>query len=371
MPRHTTALATDLLDELEDTLVNGTVARRVEILRNITDLFLAGNIDYSDAQLGLFDDVFACLVQNIEISAKALLARRLSQHPAAPPRIIHALAFDNTIDVAGPVLTSSSRLDDAALIENARTKSQAHLLAISKRERLSEAVTDTLVERGNIDVVTSAAANPGAEFSEHGYTRLVARSEHSEELAVSVGSRANIPRHHLLRLIVRASEAVRKKLQATHPDTQFEVAGAVRQIAQRAQHTSAADDPDVIAALALVNGLRQTGQLNETRIARFAHERRFNEVNAAISHLAKVPFATVETMMIETRSEGVMVLSKVLNFSWATVQTILDMRADLQGSSVGDHAFSKISYERLKIATAQQILRFHKMQQSRSASPAL
>ena len=53
------ALALKLLGELEETLAHGTVARRVQMLRSITDLFVAGGIDYADDQLGVFDDVFA------------------------------------------------------------------------------------------------------------------------------------------------------------------------------------------------------------------------------------------------------------------------------------------------------------------------
>ena len=83
--------------------------------------------------------------------------------------------------------------------------------------------------------------------------------------------------------------------------------------------------------------------------------------------LTNVPFVTVETMMIESRSEGVMVLAKVLDFSWATVKAILDMRGGLPSN---DEAFTKVSYERLKPSTAQQVLRFHKMQQQPAAATA-
>ena len=352
--------ALKLLGDLEDTLVHGSLVRRVEMLRNITDLFMAGGVDYADNdQLQLFDDVFACLVQNIEVSAKAALAKRLAPHPGAPPRIIHTLAFDDTIEVAEPVLTQSPRLDEAALIENARTKSQAHLLAISRRAQLSGALTDVLVERGDIEVVTSTAANPGAEFSETGFARLVERADGNERLATSVGSRAGIPRHHLLRLLAKASDTVREKLQAAHPDTHEAIDGIVRQVAAKAQQRSAADDVDVVAARALVGKLHEAGELDETRVAQFARDSRFNETNAAISCLTNMPFMAVESMMVEARSEGVMVLAKVLDFGWPTVKAILEMR----GNGTSDEAFTRISYERLKPSTAQQVLRFHRMQQ--------
>jgi len=62
-----------LLDELQSTLAHGTVARRVETLRRVTDLFINGAVDYSDAQVGLFDDVFQCLMDHIETSAKVCM----------------------------------------------------------------------------------------------------------------------------------------------------------------------------------------------------------------------------------------------------------------------------------------------------------
>ena len=367
MSNRSNTVAVQLLDELEDTLAHGNVARRVELLRSITDLFFAGGIDYDDDQLELFDDVFACLVQNIEVSAKALLAQRLAPHPTAPRRIIHTLAFDDMIEVAEPVLTQSPRLDDAALIENARTKSQSHLLAISKRSRLSGAVTDVLVERGDDAVVTSAAGNPGAEFSENGYARLVERAEGNDDLATHVGARASIPRHHLLKLIAKASDTVRERLKAAHPNTAEAIDGVVKQVAASAQSRLAADDGDVAAARLHVEKLHEARQLDEVRVTLFARDGKFNETNAALACLTNTPFGTVERMMIESRSEGVMVLAKVLEFSWTTVKAILDMRGGLPAE---DAAFTKISYERLKSSTAQQVLRFHKMQQQQSAAGA-
>ena len=55
-----------LLDELQTTLAHGTVARRVETLRRVTDLFINGSVNYSNEQIVLFDDVFQCLLEHIE-----------------------------------------------------------------------------------------------------------------------------------------------------------------------------------------------------------------------------------------------------------------------------------------------------------------
>src|SRR6202161_4424717 len=217
MSSKSAATSDSLLDELQTTLAHGTVARRVETLRRVTDLFINGAVDYSSEQIDLFDDVFQCLMHHIETSAKALLANRLAPIDTAPPLTIRTLAFDDLIEVAAPVLSKSERLDDEALIETARNKSQAHLMAISIRRVLSGAVTDVLVLRGNDEVIHSTVNNPGAEFSERGFTRLVNRAEQDDDLATCLGMRPTIPRHLYLKLIAKASVTVRERLPGRPP----------------------------------------------------------------------------------------------------------------------------------------------------------
>src|SRR5215813_9321966 len=301
----------NLLDELQATLSHGTVAKRVEALRKVTDLFVNGAVDYSDEQVGLFDDVFQCLIVHLEVAARALLSSRLAPIDTAPPQTIRTLAFDDVIEVAGPVLSQSARLDDDALIELARCKSQAHLLAISSRKSLSDAVTDVLVLRGNDEVVQSTVNNAGAEISERGFTRLVNRADGDDNLATCLGLRPSMPRHLYLKLLARASAAVRERLEAANPAQAREVPDAVREATQRARAAPSAMSKQTAIAHALVKSLYEDGRLDEHQVAKFAEGGKFDETNAAIAALASVSVAIAENMMVETRAEGVMILAKV------------------------------------------------------------
>ena len=352
-----------LLDELQSTLAHGTVARRVETLRRVTDLFINGAVEFSNEQVGLFDDVFQCLIDHIETSARTLLANRLAPIDTSPPMTIRALAFDDVIEVAGPVLTQSNRLDDATLIETAKSKSQAHLLAISNRKTLSGAVTDVLVLRGNDEVVQNTVNNPGAEFTERGFTRLVNRAEGDDDLATCVGLRPTIPRHLYLKLLAKASDTVRQRLEAAHPQRAKEVPTAVKEATRRARAAKSAMTEQTAIAHALVKSLFEDGRLDEFQIASFAEAGKFDETNASIAALANVPVAVAENMMIETRAEGVMILAKVSALSWSTVKAIINLRDDLSGTEPTDLQACKATYERLRPSTAQQVLRFHRMQQ--------
>src|SRR5467141_682756 len=318
-----------LLDELQTTLAHGTVARRVETLRRVTDLFINGAVDFSNEQIALFDDVFQCLTDHIETSAKALLANRLAPIDTAPPFTIRALAFDDHIEVAAPVLSQSERLDDDALIETARNKSQAHLMAISIRRVLSGAVTDVLVLRGNDEVIHSTVNTPGAEFSERGFTRLINRAEGDDNLATCIGLRPTIPRHLYVKLIAKASVTVRARPEAANPQQAGDVPTAVREATRLARPAPSAITRETAIAHALVKSLYDDGRLDELQVAAFAEAGKFDEANAALAALANVSISSAENMMVETRAEGVMILAKVSGMSWSTVKAIINMRDDL------------------------------------------
>ena len=80
--------------------------------------------------------------------------------------------------------------------------------------------------------------------------------------------------------------------------------------------------------------------------------------------LANVPVSIAEDMMVESRSEAIMILAKVSGISWSTVKAIINMRDHLSGAEPTDIQFCKDTYERLRPSTAQQVLRFHRMQQT-------
>jgi len=139
-----------LLEQLEDVFASKDLARRAGILRKVTDLFVLSSGTFSEDQVALFDTVMGKLIENIESAARAQFGSRIARLPDAPPRVARVLASDTAIEVAGPLLTYCERLDQDTLVETARTRSQDHLLAISGRKVLVEAVTDVLVVRKQV-----------------------------------------------------------------------------------------------------------------------------------------------------------------------------------------------------------------------------
>lgn len=358
-----------LIRELEDALSHGSAERRERTLRRVTDLFVFGSSHFSGDHIAVFDGVFSHLVADIEQSARAALAERIATVPNAPPKLIRKLAFDDAIEVAGPVLTRSEQLDNVSLVENANTKSQGHLLAITMRKSLAETVTDVLVERGGRDVALSVAQNAGAKFSETGYLRLVKRSEHDDELARSVGSRPEIPRHHFLKLLSTASKAVRMALEGAHPEHAHEIKHVVAKVATAIQEKAAAGSRDYAAARARIETLRSSGRLGERHIAAFAHAGKFEDTAVVLSALSTLPIDVVERVLVQDRVETILIVAKAMDLSWATVRVLLQLRAGAGGISNQALEQHMASFMRLKRATALEAIEFLRKRQAAETTP--
>ena len=161
------------LSDLDEAVARGTAESRERALWHATDLLIAGR--YSDDEIWTFGEVIGRLADEIEVAARAQLSKRLASFDNAPINIIHKLAFDDSIDVAGPVLRESEQLDDNALIANATTKSQSHLLAISpkihRRDGHRRAGGARRSERREFGCKQCRGALFGLRLSAHGQAR--------------------------------------------------------------------------------------------------------------------------------------------------------------------------------------------------------
>ncbi len=342
------------LADLEDAVSRGTADACLRALWHATDVLIAGV--YSEQQIRTFGEIIGRLAEEIEVGTRARLANKLAPSNNAPLRIIKSLASDESIDVAGPVLWQSERLDVDTLIATARSKGQEHLLAISRRTSVPEAVTDILVVRGGRNVVASVVANGGAQFSNSGFLHLVRRSEGDSVLAERVGLRPDIPRHLFRQLVSRASEEVRTKLQRERPDMAGQIRSVVTDVAATIHARFGPASKDYFIAKRIVAKLYQQGELTEDEVFEFAHSLKFNETAVALSLLASLPTDVVERALVDKNRESILMLAKALDFSWETAMSLLFLGAPNYRITVGDLDRMKIDFIRLKTETCLRVL---------------
>lgn len=347
-----------IIDELEEAVKSGSSAKRIETLRQVTDLFLHDAERLSDEQVKVFDDVLCHLVERVESRVKAELGARLAPLDRAPSRVVERLAWDDQIAVAENVLVNSNSLSNNTLVEIAKAKSQDHLLAISGRANLTEAVTDVLVERGERKVIRKLANNATASFSETGYSGMVARAEADDELTAVLGLRPDLPLKFLRDLLQRATEAVRAKLMSVAP---AELRDEIKRILGAMAGTvkgEASPARDFSRAEAAVRRMKGMNELNSAAIARFATGRKLEEVAAALGLLNNsAPTEMMMKVLEGPRADLVLIPCKAAKLDWPTVETILCYRA----KNRIDEATLKLAsrdYEKLSADTAERTLRF-------------
>lgn len=348
-----------LLSEIQNGEFSKSTKRQVKALVRVTDLFAAGSGNYSRDQVELFDGVFKALVEVIELKTRAKLARHIAISSDVPAALVRALAFDSEITVAGPVLSQSKLLSDDDIALSARTQSQGHLCAIAQRPTLSEAITDILIERGECNVVRAVAKNAGARISDRGFRDLILRAGDDSELALHIGLRHDLPRHHVVRLLEIVSAEVCNKIIAADPQFSGVARNAVTEVIDEINHDVRNASSDHAKARKKVRRLKYWKELGEAKVHAAARAQDFEQAALALSILARCPIEVAERAVLLENPGAVQIVGKAAGCTWATVKSLLLMRAADRRMSKMDLDHAQENYERLEARTAKRVLKFY------------
>ena len=357
--------AKSFLQELNAAVLQGSTESCTRALWHATDLLIAGS--YTEDQMWVFGEVIGRLADEIEVAARAKLANRLAHADNAPINIVKKLAFDDSIDVAGPILQHSKRLDAKALVTTIRAKSQPHLLAISKRSSIPVAVTDELVPRGNREVVHSVASNNGARFSDFGFLHLIKRSEGDSILAEHLGLRKEIPRHMFQHLIAKATDEVKRKLEHERPDLVSQIQTSVADVAGALQSKFGPASKSYFAAKRTVAVQHKYSNLNENSILEYARSHKIEEAVVGLSLLCSLPVDVVERALVDGNTEMTLILAKALDFAWETAMALLFLGAKDHRISAADLDDMREEFARLNNETSLSVLRFYQARKHAAA----
>ena len=347
--------------EIDGTITGASLHRRSEMLRKITDLFVAGSSDFAGQDISNILTMSSFHSSPKSNSPRGNCSRNVLRGFKMRRRRSFALwRFDDTLNVAGPVPTQIRRSSTTRPLSKLQGQKVRVICSPSRSAHPDEPVTDVLVERGDREVLISVVDNFGASISDSGFSTLVHRSEGDDMLADLVGSRPEIPAPLLGALVAKASLAVRAKLEAAHPEAKAEIRRAVAEAADRVEAQIASPVFDYTAATAAIESLKQSGKLDESALASFAKSGAYAEVTAALAIMCDVPVQFVERAMGRDQSENLVVLAKAIGLSSSTLNEILLLRAKKGFLAQGEIAQRLARFNRLQSGTAQEIVRLHR-----------
>lgn len=357
------ASTSEVVQELETALRDGSEERRNEILRRVTDLFIVRAGQYSKADTGLFDEVMGHLINHVERRALVELSVRLAKIKTAPSRTIGRLARNDAIEISGPVLAHSERLDDADLIEIASSKSQAHLATIARRPQIAEAVTEVLVDYGDAEVANEVARNAGARLSKLTMAKLVMRAEGDERLTGAISRRPDISRPMFRHLMMQATETVRQKLLAAASPGQRTLIQQVLDEISVQVCSVGRGTRNYSEAQRIVAGFSQDTDLTRSKIADFASSRRICELITALSVLSGLRVAQVQALFDAPSDFGLLALCRSVMLEWkaaCAVVTARPARLDGEGAPVEE---LQEQFAAMSPRSAQQVIAFWQSRQ--------
>jgi uncharacterized protein (DUF2336 family) len=353
-----TAPSAASIPEPSRVLRSGSSERSAQIIMRVTDLFVSAAGRLNEAQVSVFDDVLVLLIERAEARTLAHISDALSGIDTAPRETVRKLAFNSDASVAAPILTKSTRLSEMDLIEIAHNCSQRHLLAIAGRSTLSEALTDALIRRDDIDILNALARNERARFSESGYARIVGNAESDESLTEWLGLRLDLPAKLLRELLAKASDVVRARfLTATRPIVQEKTRASIATIAE--EISLALQNPvDYMQAQNELIALNRAGKLNDSMVNRFAVASEYTNVVAALSIMSEVKVEAIEPLMNSSRLYGLIVACRAARLSWSTTTMIIRNRPECAPATKHELEQGLEVFEALSLSAAQWTVRF-------------
>jgi len=225
------------------------------------------------------------------------------------------------------------------------------------------------VARGNREVINSVASNPGARFSSASFLDLVKRSEKDTILADSLGVRRDIPRHLFQQLIARASVQVRDKMLAEVPHLAADIRTSVVAETGNMHSKFGPASKEYFAAKRAVTEKHRQGNLKEKEILRYATSHQFEETVVSLSLATGLAAHIVERAVSERSGETLMILSKALNFEWATAMALLFLGAE--GNKTSRQQLDELNqrYADLSVQSARDVVHSLHAQKASSAAP--
>jgi hypothetical protein len=323
------------------------------MLHQLTELFLVNVGRYSADQLDLYDGVLIELVKKVEVAARVKLAQRLASVDDAPTKTIRSLALDDAIEVAEPILSQSNALDDGTLTRCIFLKGQEYLLAIATRDKISETISSQLIAKGDRRVLGIVAGNSGATISDSSFGILVQKSANDDWLSECIAGRKDIPAHHLHKLLLKASEIVRQRLMAAHPEMRI----AIQEIFPSST-TSATDKESVSIDYRSAERIVRSREITEETVKEFASENKVGEIIVSIAQLSSLSVDEIGSLLMGTWTSPVAVILKAIGFHLPTLEMIYRSRLTVGEQVRADLLRTKAEFIAIRRPTAERIVRY-------------
>lgn len=352
-PANNFALLLDLAKE-------GSSEKRRELLRQITDVFLADPPERSDRESQLFDEIVVAVAADLETQVRVELAKKVAASNAPVQRTARRLAMD-VIEVARPVIEGSRALTETDILDVIQQKSQDHMLAVTKRPDIGEKVSSALVAKGEDRVVASLLENRTARMDRKTFEAVADRAQVSPVLHAPFVRNQHVPLDLLNNVYLKVEGGLRREIMRKfHGVSPAELEAALEASRNHLSAAYGALPDDYQAAKDRVDTLDKRGGLKPPVLVQLLRENRRTDFYVAFSRLVDVEFDLTRRLVEAKDIDALAMLCRGAGFDRGLFVTITLLLADEGGGLSKTEEYGKL-YEQVPVAAAQRALRFWKV----------
>lgn len=354
---------------LKDFAQETSSEKRRDILRNATDAFLSDGHAISSNEIAALDEVIQNVASDLSSEVRAELSRKISAAPIAFSRTALKFALDD-IEVARPVLERSQALSQDDLLQVITQKSSDHMMAVTRRDDISERVSNALVERGEDRVVASLLRNRTAKISEVTYEEVARRAETSKVLREPFVHRTGVPLHLLNDVYLKVEAELRRDILRQYESVSpAELEAAFERSRNRVSKSYGALPPDFDAARREIDMLARQGKLAPSMLASLLRQGAAKRTAfvLAFARLADVNYELVEKLIATADLDALAMLCRASGFDRPLFVTIAMLLVGKEAPMAHVKEFGEL-YHAVPLEAAQRAVRFWKMRTKLSAA---
>lgn len=349
------------VNELLELARNKSVESRKALVETISAVFADDGEALSERERALIFEILSKLVHDFEMRVRRELSERMASRGKAPREIVVLLANDE-IEVARPILLLSDVLEDSDLIEIVRHRTTQHQLAIAMRREVSEAVSDALVETGEVDVIKALLENPSASISQATMAYLVEQSR-----AVDTYQEPLVRRHDLSpalakRMCLWVSAALRSFILDHYEIDPTELDDLLEEVARhQGGDLPTFEEPQDSAAMRLAQEIAESGNLTADFLVQILRQGEIALFEAAFAQMTGLRQRLVRRIAYEPGGEGLVICCRALGIDKPVFTSIFLMsRKGRPGDQLVDPGeLSRVLtlFDRVKPEAAMTVLR--------------
>jgi len=182
-----------MLAALKNDLTDCSPAKQRKLIRFVSSTCKNSSELFGAQQLSTLAELVEPLIDGTNDNETVIEAANVFAKLDFSPRSLILKLAHKEIDIAAPVLEHSIVLNDEDLIDIMEKYDSSYCEFIARRVELTSSVTDALILNADMNTLTSAIDNPGANFSSDGFKELATIGSVDQNFGKALFKRSDMP----------------------------------------------------------------------------------------------------------------------------------------------------------------------------------